>query len=314
MEVSFSPLGAMKPGKQVKGGGIKIKWSKEQLDKIMDAAGGLGASREELGQLGIHVPIPEWKEAHERRRLRKFVREHLKVCKEKRRAHGERSQVSTAPWQMGDSFKDVDLGSSEVKSMGVDDMRMIPGVTLMKRVYETTKGQDQEVLKGIRFFNIIDISGSMFGGLHAGKVDKVHKALMMAEEVYKLCKKLGYDYNLAVFSDKATRIPKRRIKTFFRDENERAKYPGWRGGTRLSSALNLYDLKELKDGNLVIMSDMDIADLEVTKKKLSKIGAVTNSFKVVVIEYGKQMTNSKIEQTQELFPNKKVEILRIIVK
>lgn len=314
VDVQSSPLGSLKPNDKAKGAGIKIKWGKDQLDKIADAAGSLGASREELEQLGIRVPIPDWKDAMERRKLRKFVREHLKVCKDKRRTSGEKFQTGTEPWKMGDSFKDVDLTSSEVKAMGVEDLRLIPGVTLQKRVYQKTKGQDQEVLKGIKFFNIIDVSGSMFGAHKGpGGIDKVHKALMMAEEAWKICRKLRYDYNLAIFSDRATRIPKKRIKKFFKDQNERAKYPGWNGGTTLSRALELYSLKELKDGNLVIMSDMDIADFEITKKKLQEIGNVTNSFKVVVIEYGNQMTNTRIQQVQDLFPNKKVEILQIVV-
>jgi len=306
----------MKPGKKVKGAGkgIKIKWTKEQLDKVMDAAGGLGASREELDQLGIRIPIPEWREAQERRKLRRFVRDHLRVCRDKRRTQGEKSQVSTAPWRMGDSFKDIDLSSSEVKSMGVEDLRLVPGVTLQKRVYETVKGRDKQILKGIKFFNIIDVSGSMFGGHMSGNIDKVHKALMMAEETWKICKKLGYDYNLAIFSDQGSRIPRKRLKKFFGEESERARYRGWRGGTTLTSALNLYKLSELKDGNLVIMSDMDIADLEETKEKLKKVGSVTNSFKVVIIEYPRSMSQARIEQTQDMFPNKKVEILRVLVK
>jgi len=127
IEVQTSPLGSLKPGTKVKGAPqIKIKWNKDQLDKIMDAAGGLGASRDDLSKIGVNIPIPQWKDALERRKLRKFIREHLRVCKEKRRSQGERSQVSTAPWQMGDSFKDIDLSSSEVKAMGVENLRLIP--------------------------------------------------------------------------------------------------------------------------------------------------------------------------------------------
>lgn len=317
VEVSRSPLGSLKPGKAIKGTGkgLKVKWTKEQLDKVMDAAGGLGASRDELGQVGIRVPIPQWVDALERRRLRQFVRKHLKVSKDLRNAQGERSQVSTAPWQMGDSFKDVDLASSEIAAYGVPDLRLIPGVTLQKRVFETTKGGDREILRGIKFFNIIDVSGSMFGGSSQsqGNIDKVHKALMMAEETSKICKKLGYDYNLSIFSGIATRIPKRKIKRFFKSETERATYPGWNGGTTLSSALGLYDLKELKDGNLVIMSDMDISDSEESKKKLKEIGNVTSSFKVVIIEYRSQLRKERLIRTRELFPDKKVQILRIAI-
>ena len=314
IDVQKSPIGSLKPGSNAKGGGIKIKWTKDQLDKIADAAASLGASRDELRQLGIKVPIPDWKDALERRKLRKFLKEHLKVCREKRRSMGEKFQTGTEPWQMGDSFKEVDLTSSEVKSLGVEDLRLIPGVTLQKKTYEKTKGQDREILKGIKFFNIIDVCGSMFTGQHVGGIDKVHKALMMSEETWKICKKLGYDYNLSIFSDCATRIPKKKIKKFFADQNERAQYAGWNGGTTLAKALNLYSLKELKDGNLVIFSDMDIADLEQTKESLLKIGNVTKSFKVVVIEYARQLNKERIKQVRELFPDKKVEILQIVVK
>jgi len=74
----------------------------------------------------------------------------------------EKYVVSTAPWVMGDSFKDVDLPSSEIKSMGVKDLRMIPGLTLQKKVYGITRGRDREVMKGVVFLVILDGSGSMF--------------------------------------------------------------------------------------------------------------------------------------------------------
>ena len=312
VEVQISPLGTLQPDDKVKGGGLKVDWTQDQIDKILEAAGsGLGASKEDLESLGIRIPIPEWKDAIERKKLRDFVKKHLRVSKDLKRTGGEKSQVSTAPWQMGDSFKDVDLTTSEVKSMGVEDLRLIPGVTLQKRVYETSKGQDREVLKGIKFFNIIDVSGSMFGSRGIGKLNKIDKALMMSEESYKLCKKLGYNYNLAIFSSSARRIPQKRIKRFFESESERASYPGWNGGTTLSSALNLYKLEELKDANLVIMSDMDISDIDYTKKKLKEIGTVTNSFKVVLIEDHTILNDPRVEHTKLLFPDKKVEILPI---
>lgn len=319
VDVQASPLGAMQPDDKAKGAGIKIRWTKDQLDKIMDAAGGPGASRDELSELGIKISIPQWREAEERRKLRRFLKEHLKICKEARRQKGEKHQVSTALWEMGDSWKNVDLASSEVKAMGVDEMRMIPGVTLQKRVYETTKGQDKEVLRGIKFFNIIDVSGSMFSGsgysrTSTTRLEKVHKALMMAEETYKICKKLGYEYYLALFSDKGERVPQNRIKEFFRSELERQKYRAWNGGTTLRVALELFDLKELKDGNVVIMSDMDIADFSSAQEKLVEISKVTNSFKVICIEHVVNLDDERIRKTQELFPGKKVEILRIPIK
>jgi len=310
IEISTSPLGALRPGCKAKG--IKIKWGKDELDKILDQIGKT-AGRSDLEQLGIHIPIPEWNEAEERARLRRFLREHLRISKERRQSRGEKFQISTAPWQMGDTFKDVDLASSEAKSMGVEDLRMIPGVTLQKRVYDHTKGHDREILRGIKFINIIDVSGSMFGVGYssqkgAGQVDKIHKALMMAEYTYKLCKKLGYNYYLALFSDHAARIPQKEIKEFFRDEDSRAKYGAWRGGTVLSSALKAYKIHELKDANLVIMSDMDLGDLEDTKKQLTKIGELTNSFKIVLIEYSSSINEERIKRTKELFPNGEVQI------
>ena len=130
-----------------------------------------------------------------------------------------------------------------------------------------------------------------------------------------LCSRSIFASNLAIFSSFATRIPKRKLKTFFNDKAERKRYPGWGGGTNLNTALNIFNLDELKDGNLVIVSDMDIADVESTRKRLTEIGNVTNSFKVVVVENETQYGGyrSKISRTQELFPNKKVEILRVVV-
>jgi len=266
----------------------------------------------------IKIPIPDWNEAEERARVRRFLREHLRVSKETRSSRGEKFQVSTAPWLMGDTFKDIDLASSEAKSMGVEDLRLIPGVTLQKRVYEHTKGHSREVLKGIKFINIVDVSGSMFGGGYSrsstkGTIDKVHKALMMAQYTFELCKKLGYSYHLALFSDRTAKIPQREIKQFFKDETKRSKYGVWRGGTQLSSALKAYKSHELKDANLVIMSDMDLGDLEDTKKMLLKISDLTNSFKILLIEYSASINKSRIEGTKNLFPGKEVQIEVITV-
>ena len=309
VEISSSPIGALCPNDQSKG--IKIKWGKDDIDKILDQIGN-SAGRGDLEQLGIKIPLPEWNEAEERARLRRFLREHLRISKESRKSQGEKFQISTAPWQMGDSFKDVDLASSEAKSMGVEDLRMIPGITLQKRVYDRTKGHDREVLRGIKFINIIDVSGSMFGAGYsrpaAGSIDKIHKALMMSEYTYKLCRKLGYNYYLGLFSDRAVRIPQKEIKEFFLSETKRASYGVWKGGTVLSTALKAYKIHELKDANLVIMSDMDLADLEDTKKQLGKIGQLTNSFKIVLIEYASSISKERIERTKNLFPDKEVQI------
>ena len=316
VDVNPSPLGALRPGKGLQGAGktIKIDWNKDQVDKILEATGGHGAGREDLRQLGIRIPIPQWNEGIERRKLRQFLKKNLKICKDLRTSQGERSRVSTAPWVMGDSFRDIDLASSEVKSMGIDDMRLIPGLTLQKRVFEHSKGSDREVLKGVKFFNIIDTSGSMFGGYGTEIIEKIHKALMMAEETYKICKKLGYDFNLAIFSGSAARIKKKRIPLFFKDENERGRYEPWGGGTNLASALKVFSLEELKDGNVVIMSDMNIADTDETVAMLKKIGQVTNSFKVVIIEHISDFGSTKTDEIQKLFPNKKVEILSMRMK
>jgi len=311
VEVNPSPLGGLRPDNQSKG--IKIKWGKDALDKALDKLGGLGASRGDLGQLGIEISKADWDDAEERAKVRRFLREHLRITKEMKNSTGEKFQVSTAPWVMGDSFKDIDLGSSEAKSLGVPDMRMIPGVTLQKRVYDTTKGQAREVLKGIKFINIVDVSGSMFGDGGRG-LDKVNKALLLSDETWRLCKNLGYEFHLALFSDKAVRIPQKDIKAFFEDESERARYGVWRGGTTLTAALDCYSLDELKDANLVIMSDMDLADMDETRKKILEIAKVTNSFKILLIEYTRNITDSRIDNARGLFPNKEVQILVVGVE
>ena len=309
MDVRLSPLGSLRPDDKAKG--FKVKISKEQLDRIMETAQSFGASREELAQIGVEIPIPEWEEAEERARLRAFVRENLKISKEPRKTEGERSQVSTAPWEFGDSFKEIDLPSSEVKSLGVEDLRLIPGVTLQKRLFEVSKGTDKEILKGIKFFYILDVSGSMFTSSYGEGKPKITKALMMARECYRICKKMDYEYNLAIFSDKARRIAREKVPPFFGSLRERSRYPEWQGGTLLSRALELYTLEELKDSNLVIVSDMDLADLDTAKDRLKEISSVTNSFKVILVEAKDQLSDERVEQTQSLFPDRKVQILKV---
>jgi len=303
----MSPLGALRPGMRTKG--IKIDWTKDELDKILEAAKGAGLS--DLEQLGFRIPKDAYLEAEERMKIRRFIKEHLRISREKKKGMAEKFQVSSSPWRMGDPFRDVDLASSEVKSMGIPDLRMIPGVTLQKREYVQVRGQDREVLHGILFHVIIDVSGSMF---ERGTRGKIGKALLLAEETYKICKHLGYEFNLAVFSDKGHRIPKNKISSFFASEEERARIPGWNGGTSLSSALKLYKLSELKDSNLVILSDMDLADVDSTKKKLQEIGTVTNSFKVVLIRDEGEFREEEIDEIKKWFPNNEVSILSIPVR
>ena len=310
VDVQPSPLAGLKPNDKAKG--IKVDWSKDELDKIMDVA--RGASINDLEQLGIKVKKEDFLLAEERAKIRKFLKEHLRVSKERRKSQGERFQVSSELWRPGDPWNDVDLPTSEQKSMGVDELRLIPGLTLQKREYSKTKGEERDILKGIKFINIIDVSGSMFdrdSGIGRGKIGK---ALILAEETWKICKKLGFDYNLAIFSDHAHRINSSRITEFFRSETERSKYPGWSGGTSLSAALKLYKMHELKDANLVIISDMDLGDIDQTKSKLQEIGQVTNSFKVILVRHENEFSEEEINNLKSWFPNGEVQVLSMPVR
>ena len=295
----LSPLGSLKPTCKNPAGGIKI--DKDSLDKILEAA--KGASREELEKIGILIEPAEWEDAQERLALRKFILENLKISKEKKQQRGEKYVVSTQPWTMGDSFRDVDLASSEVKSFGVDDLRLIPGVTMQKKVYAITKGRDTEELKGIKFLVIIDGSGSMISsGRNTIDGGKIGKALLIGKEIYELCKKLAFEYMLVLFSDKGVRVDQKRHKEFWAEATERANYGIWNGGTNLSSGLDQYSEEEYKDANVIVISDMDIADFYNTREKITKLAKLTNTFKIILVEQISENIEEREQKTRDLFP------------
>lgn len=303
LDLLLNPLGSMKPGSKNPCSGLKI--DKDSLDKLMETA--KGASREELEKLGILIDIGEWEEAQERLALRKFLLENLKISRERRQRRGEKYVVATELWVMGDSFRDVDLTSSEVKSMGVDDLRMIPGITMQKKVYGITKGRDTEELKGIKFLVIIDGSGSMMEsgrsslgtGFNHGKIGK---ALLIGREIYLLTKRLGFDYLLALFSDAGVRVDKKKFKEFWEDARERASYQIWNGGTRLLKGLEAFTDEEYKDSNVVIVSDMDLSDFVESHNKIVDICRLTNTFKVVLVEDVFQNQEETEQKIKDMFP------------
>jgi len=307
-EVQVSPIGSLKPDSQSKG--AKIKIDRDTLDKILEVA--RGASLEELQKIGLDIDPAEWKSAQERRALRKFLKENIKVSREKRKQKGEKYVVATEPWRMGDSFKDVDLPSSEVKSFGIENLRLIPGVTLQKKVYGITKGREREVLKGVKFLVVLDGSGSMISRRNLS-IGKIAKALLIGKEIYDFCRKLGFDYHLVLFSDHAVRVPDKKLKAFWRDPQERASYGIWNGGTRLTKALDEFTDSDYKDANVVIISDMDIADLKETKDKITKISQLTNSFKIILIEEEMNLSPYRIKQSKDLFPPETIKIMTIPV-
>jgi len=298
-DLQLSPLGSLKPGK--KGPLSRIKIDKGSLDKILDIAA--GASRDDLEKLGLEIDIEEWEDAVERLALRKFLLENLRVCREKKQKTGEKYVVGTEPFVMGDSFKDVDIPSSEVKSLGVEDLRMIPGVTLQKKVYSITRGRDEEELKGIKCFVIIDGSGSMITGkgltFSGGKIGK---ALLIGKEIYEITKKFGFDYQLALFSDAGVRVPKEKLREFWADASERANYRIWNGGTRLQRGLEQFTEQEYRDANLIVISDMDLGDFQETKDEILKISKLTNSFKIIIIETQDIDLVEREKQVREIFP------------
>jgi len=298
VDIQTNPLGPLKPNQ--KSPLSRIKLDKDSLDKLLEKIPGAG--RGDLESIGIHVPIGEWKSALERKALRKFLKDNVRVAREEKRMAGEKYVVSTEAWTMGDSFKDVDLPSSEVKSMGVKDLRMIPGVTLQKKVYGITKGREREILRGVKFLVILDGSGSMFSS-HANKwtSGKMAKAMLVAKEIYELCNKLGFEYKLVVFSDKAVKIQEKKLKEFMYIEEERDSYTIWNGGTRLERALAQYEDKEYKDANVIIISDMDIADFNETQERIKEISKLSNTFKIVLIEDSFSFRESRVKKAKELF-------------
>lgn len=291
----------MKPGTKNPASGIKI--DKDSLDKILEAA--KGASREELEKLGLLIEPGDWDNAQERLALRKFLLENLKISRDKKQQRGEKYVVATEPWAMGDSFRDVDLTSSEVKSMGVDDLRMVPGITMQKKVYGITKGRDTEELKGIKFLVIIDGSGSMISGSAGrGYIDggKIGKALLIGKEVYEITKRLAFEYLLVLFSDKGVKIDKKRLREFWADANERLNYAIWNGGTRLASGLEQFTEEEYKDANVIVISDMDISDFVETRESIIKLSKLTNTFKIIVIEDTSIDIEERQKKVRQMFP------------
>ena len=307
-EVQVSPIGSLKPDSRSKG--AKIKIDKDTLDKILEVA--RGASLEELQKIGLDIDPAEWESAQERRALRKFLRENIKVSRETRRTKGEKYVVATAPWTMGTPWKDIDLPSSEVKSLGVEDLRLIPGVTLQKKVYGLTRGREREVLKGVKFLVILDGSGSMISQRNLS-IGKIAKALSIGKEIYEFCRKLGFDYHLVLFSDYGVRVPDKKLKDFWRDSQERASYGIWNGGTKLRTALEEFSDSEYKDANIIIISDMDIADLQEAKDKISEVSQLTNSFKIILIEEESFLSPHRVEKAKKLFPPECVKIMTIPV-
>jgi len=299
--LQVNPLGSMKPGTKNPASGIKI--DKDSLDKILEAT--KGASREELEKLGLLIEPGDWDNAQERLALRKFLLENLKISRDKKQQRGEKYVVATEPWAMGDSFRDVDLTSSEVKSMGVDDLRMVPGVTMQKKVYGITKGRDTEELKGIKFLVIIDGSGSMISGSGGrGYIDggKIGKALLIGKEVYEITKRLAFEYLLVLFSDKGIKVDKKRLREFWADANERLNYAIWNGGTRLASGLEQFTEEEYKDANVIVISDMDISDFVETRETIIKLSKLTNTFKIIVIEDTSIDIEERQKKVRAMFP------------
>jgi len=286
----LGPASSFKPGKK----SPSIKLDKGSLDKLLERLG--------------------WEDAMKRLELRRFLRENLRITKERIRRQGERYVLTTRPWRPGDPFKDVSLPASEIKSFGIEDLRLIPGVTLQTKEYGIMKGREEEKLRGIKFLVVLDVSGSMIDSSlspYGGK--KIEMALKIAKETYEFCKILDYSYHLSLFSDRAVRIPDERIKLFFSDKYERASYRVWNGGTKLREGLKQFEFEEYKDANVVIISDMDIADLKETKDEIKAISQLTNSFKIILVEYATAFTEERLKEAKSLFPNEEVKILLVTV-
>ena len=161
VDVEVNPYSSNPLRPSSKAHGIKAKWSKEDVDKIFENS--KGASREDLGEIGIDLSKEDYLEAFQRSRIRKFIRENVIVSKESKRKEGELFRVSTDVFRMGDSLLDINIPQSELASLGIDDLRMIPELTLKKNVYVTVQGQDYEQLKGVRLIAFLDVSGCLVG-------------------------------------------------------------------------------------------------------------------------------------------------------
>jgi len=302
VDINPSPT-PLSPGDKAKG--IKIKYSKDDIEKILEASDRHGGI--DLGQIGIEITNEEFLEAAERLRIKKFLEENLSVTRIRRPGFAEDIKQGTDLWTMGDKFSNINISSSEIASMGVEDMRMIPGITLKKNTYMKTRGKDRDILRGVKFINFLDVSGSMFDG---SDNKKIGKALVIAEEIYKFCKQLGFEYHLGIFSGTGQIIPSDKISSFFRDSAYRSTY-SMGGGTNLSSILDEYTDEEYQDTNLLVISDLALGDTGASIERLKHIASFTNSFKAIVVEYGAQVPSE--DEIKKIFPEGNVSILAVPV-
>jgi hypothetical protein len=321
-EINLSPLDILAP----KEPNLNIDDQKQQIQNLLGTA--TGASDSGIRNPDIKVTKESDIEEDELIEIYDFILHDIVYSDDRRLSSGEKYKISAIPWRMGDQFKDVDITSSEVKALGIEDLRWIPGFSLQVKEYDFAKSTDKEMLRGSRFIVFLDVSGSMFA---EGSMDrlpyagmpkstprtKIGKALLIAEKIYQLCKRLDVEFNLAVFSDTAARIPADKLDTFFNLTFS----PGlFAGGTTLSKALALYTSKEYKNSNLLIISDMDLADAEKTKDQIKRIGRVTNSFKILLFPSSPrahtpvQVEDLKRDQQRKvknIFSGHNVKILRI---
>lgn len=321
-DINLSPIDALAP----KEPNLNLESQKQEIGNLLGTA--TGASDSGVRNPDIKVAKESDIDEDELVEIYDFILSDIIYSSDRRLSSGEKYKISTIPWRMGDQFKDVDITSSEVKALGIEGLRWIPGFSLQVKEYDFAKSNDKEMLKGSRFIVFLDVSGSMFA---EGSIDrlpyagmpkstprtKIGKALLVAERIYQLCKRLDIEFNLAVFSDTAARIPASKLDTFFNLTFS----PGlFAGGTTLSKALALYNSKEYKNSNLLIISDMDLADTEKTKDQIKKIGRVTNSFKILLfpssprVHAPVQVEDLKREQQHKvnnIFSGYNVKILRI---
>ena len=287
-----------KPGKDAKG--LKLKYSREDYERIMENAH--GASMEDLAEIGIEISKEEFLDAEERIKVKEFLRKNLKISKDMRRASGEMIKLGTDNWKMGDKFSDIDLPASEVASMGDEDLRLIPGVTMKKSTYMEAPGHEKEVLRGVKFVTLLDTSGSMFDNQGV----KIKKALTLCEESWRICRKLDFDYFLASFSDGSKIVPRDKQEDFFTNLKYRAQFM-FSGGTQLNSGLTVFTDDIYKDCNLMIISDMDISDIASTVHRLQEIAKITNSFRIILISPDRAEDHQK--RIKSWFPDENVDII-----